>query len=74
MLPVSLENPRVMAWLIAGRSIGEVSGEAHAPVLPGRVRIPLVGEDQPVGGHEGVGLEGEPGVRRSSSAELAVIA
>src|SRR5438552_9350031 len=44
---------------------------AHAPVVPRRARIPLVGEDQPVGGHERSRPQGEPGRAPPLLAELA---
>ena len=49
-----------------------VGRQAHAPVVPRRARVPLVGEDQPVGGHERSRPQGEPGRAPHLLAELAV--
>ncbi len=40
---------------------GVAGGQPHAPVVPRRLRVPLVGEVDPVGGEAEVGLEPEPG-------------
>ena len=37
-----------------------VGGEADAPVRPRRLRVPLIGEHEPVSGHDGGRLEREP--------------
>ena len=39
----------------------EVRGQPHAPVVPGRLRVPLVGEHQPGGEGEVGRHQGEPG-------------
>src|SRR5437870_5180774 len=39
----------------------QVDGQAHSPVVPRRLRVPLIDEDEPEGGGRGVGLEREPG-------------
>src|SRR5213593_3724090 len=47
-----------------------VGRETHAPVVPRRARIPLVGEDQPVSGHERSRPQGEPGRAAHRLTEL----
>src|SRR6059036_3087754 len=39
----------------------QVDGQAHSPVVPRRLRVPLIDEDEPEGGGRVVGLEREPG-------------
>ena len=72
MLPVGFECPRVSAWLIAFLSKAQRGGQAHAPVVPRRLRIPLSGPKLSHWVPEmTVGTSLSPGVRFDLLAERA---